>query len=118
MIPDEGMLDAATKLEIQQLAEGLTKDEVCQYLWGVTFTELEPPLAREFTIQYTRGRTQFKVHAVNALKSQMHGKNGLQASLAALIRFADAWQPITDASATGNGVFNFKINLKGDEDEL
>lgn len=113
-IPAEGLLSSLDIQEITHLAEGLTEDEVSLYLWGVPYAELPEHLLPEFRRAYTRGRTQFKVFAINALKSQMHGRQGLQASLGALIRFADAWQPIDDQSIE-NGTFNFQINLAKDE---
>ena len=102
------------KLQIKSLAEGLTEDEVCLYVYGVPFGELNNEAKVDFMMQFTRGRTNLKIHAINALKTQMHGRNGLQASLATLTRFAEAWPSITNEDANGN--FNFKIVLKEDDE--
>lgn len=100
------------KLEIKRLAEGLTEDEVCLYMYGVELDQLADDAKADFRREFTRGRTNFKIHAINALKAQMHGRQGLQASLSALTRFGDAWPKISEEA--GNGEFNFKIVLGDD----
>lgn len=108
-IPSEGFFTESAKLDIEQLAEGLSEDEVCLYLWGEPFSAFTDEASRrEFMRLYTRGAVRFKLHAVQALKQQMLGRNGLQASLSALIRFADKWPTLNGADGD-SAKFNFKI---------
>ena len=111
-LPAEGLLTRQQAEEIELLAEGLTENEVSLYIWGKEFAELDEALQPDFRRHYTRGRTRFKIYAVNALKIQMNGRNGLQASLAALTRFAEAWPTVQNEGGSGN--FNFNINLADD----
>ena len=103
------------KLDIRRLAEGLSEDEVSLYVYGVPLGELSEETQRDFMQQFIRGRTNLKIHAINALKTQMHGRQGLQASLATLTRFAEAW-PKVGNEESGGGNFNFRIVLKDDEE--
>ena len=112
-IPDEGCLTALQRDEIENLAEGLTESEVCLYMWGITPEQMDEALVPEFRRHYTRGRTKFKLHAIHALKAQMNGKQGLQASLAALTRFAEAWPQVNTENA--GGTFSFNINMDADD---
>lgn len=111
-LPSEGLLTRQNAEEIELLAEGLSEDEVSRYIWGKDFAMLDEELQLEFTRHYTRGRTRFKLYAINALKIQMNGRNGFQASLAALTRFAEAWPSVSAENGAGN--FNFNINLAED----
>lgn len=112
-IPEDGPFSPSIKLDIEQLAEGLSEDEVCLYLWGVKFEALDEPVKQEFMRYYTRGQVRFKIHAINSLKSQMQGRNGLQASLAALLRFADRW-PTMNGADGDSAKFNFRITVDDD----
>lgn len=98
--------------EIEQLAEGLTENEVCLYIYGYEYKDLPGDFKRQFDRAYCRGRTKMKLFAIQALKDQMRGKNGLDASLAVLTRFADAFPKVTEmANSEGSG-FNFRVELK------
>ena len=102
---------------IEQLAERLTENEVCLYIWGLPLSSLGSPDSQasvDFNKAYIRGRTRMKIYAVNALKQACHGRSGLQASLAILTRFGEAWPRLGDAETQGKD-FNFKIVLN-DED--
>jgi hypothetical protein len=114
-IPKEGLLRESEKSEIEVLAEGLSKDEVCGYMWGCTYAEIDRAAKADFTRHYTRGRTRMKIYAVNALKQAMHGRQNLQASLAILTRFAEEFPKIADEDGNVVGKdFNFKIVVDGD----
>lgn len=112
IIPAEGALTRDQLSDIEHLAEGLTESECSNFIWGIEPEQLDEVAYREFKRAFTRGRTKFKLHAVTSLKMQMAGRNGLQASLAALTRFAEAW-PKLDKS-DGEGSYNFKIVLDDD----
>lgn len=112
-IPAEGLFSPSIRLDIEQLAEGLSEDEVCLYLWGVKYDTLDESAKQEFMRYYTRGQVRFKMHAINSLKQQMQGRNGLQASLAALLRFADRWPTMNGADGDA-AKFNFKITIDDD----
>lgn len=111
-LPAEGLLTRANAEEIEILSEGLSENEVSLYIWGKNFDELDEALQPDFRRHYIRGRTRFKLHAINALKMQMNGRNGYQASLAALTRFAESWPKVGEEGGGGN--FNFNINLNDD----
>jgi hypothetical protein len=114
-IPAEGLLLESQKQEIEILAEGLTENEVCNYMWGIDFSSLDPAMLPEFRRSYVRGRTRMKIYAINALKQSMHGRNNLQASLAVLTRFAEAFPKIADDEGNVNGKdFNFRIVVDND----
>ena len=115
LIPREGILRDSEKAEIEILAEGLTENEVSLYLWGDPYDVLGPAERREFDRAYVRGRTRMKLYAIQALKESMRGRNGLQASLAVLTRFAEAFPQIADGDGNPKGVpFSFRI-VAGDE---
>ena len=94
---------------IQQLAEGLSESESLAYL-GLEMEDLSEEDAKQFRVAYKQGRAQFKYFAVTKLKESMSGRTGMQASLAALTRFADEWP--TSEIDDHNGVQRtFKIVL-------
>lgn len=114
-LPGIPQLDPKQELEIESLAEGLTQDEVSLYLWGESYDSLGGELKKKFDRAHCRGRTKMKIHAVNALKEQMKGRNGLQASLAVLTRFAEAFPKIADEDGNIKGAgFSFRVELDDD----
>jgi len=76
--------------QIQSLSEGLSKVEVLDYL-GKTEEDFSKEDWVVFEKAWKRGRNALKIHAVQKLKESMSGRNGLQASLATLVRFAEEW---------------------------
>lgn len=91
-------MDTAVRLEVQKLAEGLSKEEVLDYL-GLKYDELEEEDQKDFDQAYKRGMIELKRHAVLKLKEAMSGKEALSASLAVLTRFADEWEESAEEAA-------------------
>ncbi len=96
--------------QIQNLSEGLSQEEVLAYL-GKEPSDYTEEQWIQFQKAWKRGRTMFKVHAVTKLKESMSGRNGLQASLAALIRFADDWPEGSDLEDKLGSTKSFRIVL-------
>jgi hypothetical protein len=111
-LPGEPQLTVQQELEIELLAEGLTEEEVCMYLFGESYTSLGGEFLRRFNRAHCRGRTKMKLLAITALKDQMKTRNGLQASLAVLTRFAEAFPKIADSDGNINGAgFSFRVEM-------
>ena len=88
-------LSEQEKLQIVGLAEGLSKEEVCDFL-EIDYNELSPESQKRFERAYKKGNVIFKIHAIQKLKESMQGRNGFQASLAALSQFAEEWKKTPD----------------------
>jgi len=106
------LLTAERRALVVQLAEGLSEAEVLAYM-GMDETDLNEEDLRQFKIEYLKGRAQFKYFAVCKLKESMTGRNGMQASLAALTRFAEEW-PASESNDHNGVQRNFRIILDGE----
>lgn len=109
----EPRFSSSTLMLVQQLAEGLSETEALDYL-GYTLEELTEEELGDFKLAYRQGRAKFKFYAVGKLKESMAGRNGMQASLAALTRFAEEW-PSTQNDDHNGVQRTFKIVLDGGE---
>ena len=90
---------------VEDLARGMSMNEACEW-FGCTFEVLDEEDRKFFLYHYRRGRATGRRSAVQALFGQMTQRNGHQAALSYLTRFADEW-PEEGVSA-GDG-FNFKV---------
>lgn len=88
------------------MAQAMTKDEILGLL-SLTQGDLGKVDADNLNLACLRGKSLLVRYAADNLKQQMRGKQGLQACLAALTRFGDAWE-MADAVA---GAKSFKIIL-------
>lgn len=85
--------------EIKALAAGLNREEVLNY-YGVTEGMLPDEDQYFFDICFIRGRMDAKHRAVKALFSQMNdSRQGTQAALSYLQRFADSFKGDADKSS-------------------
>ena len=93
--PPGPVLDTMTLGTLEELAQGLSKPEILD-LYNIREDELEPTDRYNLNQAIKKGKATLIKLAVHNLKTQMAGKNGLQASLAALTRFGEKWEH-TDA---------------------
>jgi len=91
---------------IEQFGEGMSQLEACQW-FGLDYSALEQEDRQAFDRAWKKGRSNMIFYAVNKLKEQMHGKNGFQASLAALSQFGTEWTKADNIA----GVKSFKIMI-------
>lgn len=77
--------------EIRGMAHGMTLREICDF-YGITLEGL--PSSDKFFLctMFIKGRVTGTLKATEALFGQMHGREGVKASVSYLSRFADNWQ--------------------------
>ena len=91
--PDEYFL-------IETMAQGMSEQEILDN-WGVLAQDLPAEDLKFFMIHVRKGRAQGKTKAVNELFKQMSGRNGKDAALAYLLRFAESWPEDVEDKAGG-----------------
>lgn len=100
-------MNQETLQQIEEVAPGLSENEVSQYIFGKDFSELSIVKQKEFSLAYTRAQTNLKLAAIAALRLALCGRQGLPAALSILTRFGDKWEKMDKG-----GVFNFKISAE------
>jgi hypothetical protein len=91
---------------IESLSEGMSQQEVLDY-FGLVYADLDDEKKQVFDKTWRKGKVNIKHFALTKLKEQMSGRNGMQASLAALSQFGEEW---VKAEGVAN-VKSFKITL-------
>lgn len=86
------------ELQIQLISEGLSQDETAEYL-DIDLINLNPTERAKFDKAWAKGRIQLKIQAVAKLKDAMSGRNGLEAALHVLTRFAEDWPQAEDVTS-------------------
>ena len=76
---------------LEQLAEGLSRDEIMQSL-DLDPSTLGPTDRYNFEKALKKGKINIVTQSVDALKKQMQGKDGVKAALATLTRFGEKWE--------------------------
>lgn len=104
---DLHLFEPGDQYSIQQMASGLSEQEVCDY-WGYDYSELEDNDKFFFDINFKRGRIEAKNRAVQKLFTAMSDRNGYNPALEYLTRFADKWP---DEKAGGAVNRTFKIMM-------
>ena len=100
----EHVLDDRDIELVTQFAEGMSRQEACQW-FGLDYEELLPYDRERFDRAYKKGRSNMIFYAVGRLKAQMDGRQGVQAALAALSQFGTEWTKADEVA----GVKQFKI---------
>lgn len=105
MIPEP--LTPAELSQIEQLAEGMNRQEICDY-FGWQYTELTEAHKVAFEKAFKRGRANIKFFAIGKLKEQCsNSRSGMQAALAILSQFGEEWERSGELA----GVKSFKITI-------
>jgi len=89
-------------MRVEQLASGLSPEEIMQY-WGLTLAQLCPADLDHFFVAYNRGISSAKSRAVDKLFSAMGDKNGGVFALKYLEIFADKFAESEAASNLNHG---------------
>lgn len=95
-------------MDIRDLSRGLSKDEVLAY-YGLQYDDLGRKDQFFFDIEYNRGQVLAKKTAVDRLFTSMTDRNGHQASLAFLKRFAEKWPDSEEVASEGGKTIKFML---------
>lgn len=110
-LPDDLIIfDEGTLYEVETLASSLNENEVLDY-YALQPTDLDqsPSDLLWFNRAFKRGRTKAKLQASQALFNQMNQRNGQQACLAYLQRFAKNFEGQVEQS--NDKAYSFTVLL-------
>ena len=94
---------------IQDMAQGMSQDEVCDYFGAPPMKDLTGEDLRFFKHHYKMGRATGNKRAVNSFFKQMDQRGGGQVALSYLIRFGDDWEEKAEGDKEQNGKKSFRI---------
>jgi hypothetical protein len=99
--------------EIEQLAVGLSKQEILEYYFRDE-DSLSPNERIILARAFNRGRASAKAKATLSLFNQMNGKDGIKGALSYLVRFAEDW-PQLEEESNSKSQHVFKVVMPGEK---